>query len=151
MEIKIQELKNLGSLELNYLEKPEKVEVSSPELLNVNLVLKYHLEYIAFTGKIKGNLFLDCSRCLETFLYPLEIQFSSQLLLTETNGKILDISQEIRQQIILNLPLKPLCQNNCQGLCPQCGQNLNFEKCNCLKKEEWYAKPKKKTFKITTG
>ncbi len=136
MEIKIQELKSLGSLELNYLEKPEKVEVSSPEPLNVNLLLKHHPEYIIFNGKIKGDLFLECSRCLETFLYPLKIQFSSQLLLTETNGKILDISQEIRQQIILNLPLKPLCQDNCQGLCPQCGGNLNFEKCNCLKKEE---------------
>ena len=46
-------------------------------------------------------------------------------------GEVVDLESLLREQIILMLPLKPLCDENCKGLCPHCGANLNREKCTC--------------------
>ncbi|MFN3820998.1 MAG: YceD family protein [bacterium] len=47
------------------------------------------------------------------------------------NQEELDISTEIRDALILSVPMKILCQQDCRGLCPRCGANLNFEPCHC--------------------
>lgn len=131
MEIKIAELKTLGSLETIYQEEAKKLEVNSPELLNITLFLRYNPDYINLTSRIEGKIELSCSRCLEIFLYPIKIKLNLRIPTNEIKDEILDLTKEIREQIILNLPFKPLCQENCQGLCPQCGENLNLRKCTC--------------------
>ena len=49
----------------------------------------------------------------------------------EYSGDLIDITDDVRQSIILALPLKPICTDNCRGLCAVCGNNLNIRKCNC--------------------
>jgi uncharacterized protein len=44
---------------------------------------------------------------------------------------IVDLSELIRQTLLVNLPLQPLCRAECAGLCPQCGKNLNEGPCDC--------------------
>ncbi len=51
------------------------------------------------------------------------------------DGEELDITEDIRDMVILSLPMKPLCSDTCKGLCPKCGTNLNEEKCNCVLEE----------------
>ena len=46
-------------------------------------------------------------------------------------GEIVDLESLLREQIILMMPLKPLCDETCKGLCPHCGANLNHETCTC--------------------
>jgi uncharacterized protein len=46
-------------------------------------------------------------------------------------GEVIDLESIIREQIILTLPLKPLCSEDCRGLCTRCGVNLNQERCAC--------------------
>lgn len=46
-------------------------------------------------------------------------------------GDHLDLSEMVREQVILAAPMQPLCRENCRGLCPQCGQNLNERRCTC--------------------
>ena len=46
-------------------------------------------------------------------------------------GDVLDIDEDIRQELILNNPMKTLCKPDCKGLCPDCGQNLNVAQCEC--------------------
>ncbi len=107
------------------------------------------------TGKdyyITGELFLpmvlECSRCLEPFRLPLQMPISWVVrrvaaltpedelpdgefeILPETQE--LDFTARIREIIIFNLPVKPLCRPDCRGLCPTCGQNLNDRVCACL-------------------
>ncbi|MBU1147145.1 MAG: DUF177 domain-containing protein, partial [Candidatus Omnitrophica bacterium] len=48
-------------------------------------------------------------------------------------GDILEIDDDIRQEIILDSPMKVVCRPDCKGLCPNCGQNLNVGKCECTK------------------
>ncbi len=43
----------------------------------------------------------------------------------------IDLNQMIWEQVYLALPMKPLCKDDCRGLCPQCGTNLNLSQCNC--------------------
>ena len=92
-----------------------------------------------------------CSRCLSTFtqslalaieeeFYPVaEINAATSMFLSEEEGaftidysNILDLSEAVRQYRIALGPMKPLCQADCQGLCPTCGTNLNPGPCSCL-------------------
>ena len=71
-----------------------------------------------------------CSRCLSEFeqKYHKEAQLHYPAGNTEST---LILDSEIREEIILDYPINPLCSNNCKGLCPRCGKNLNEGKCDC--------------------
>ena len=51
-------------------------------------------------------------------------------------GDRLDLGEVVREQVLLGLPLKPLCREDCQGLCPRCGKNRNAGPCGCTPEEE---------------
>jgi len=79
---------------------------------------------------IAAAVYFDCSRCLNEF----KLDFKRELRLNypvERVNQVIDLDEDIRQEIILALPLKPLCLKDCRGLCPKCGVNLNNEKCEC--------------------
>ncbi len=105
---------------------------------------------IDFTGDIETVAALTCSRCLESCELPLALHFrllyttSSENLgtrerrvdeesvtLTPYDGARLDIGTLLQEQIYLGLPLKPLCRDECRGLCARCGTNLNLGACEC--------------------
>ena len=54
------------------------------------------------------------------------------------NDNFLELDQIIREQLILNLPMKTLCRKECKGLCPLCGSNLNAGTCSCRSKYETF-------------
>jgi uncharacterized protein len=112
--------------------------------------LSKHGHDILVRGSIAGRLELACSRCLEPFAAPAAIEFDLLLVpgpahataadaelgpddldLDYYTGEIVDLESILREQIILMLPLKPLCEESCKGLCPHCGANLNRETCSC--------------------
>jgi uncharacterized protein len=95
-----------------------------------------------------------CSRCLRPLKVPLELHLEEEYLPTvdiltgaalprpEDPGTfridehhILDLTEAFRQYRVLAVPMKPLCQPNCAGLCPVCGQNLNESSCACPRQE----------------
>ena len=95
---------------------------------------------------------LTCSRCLKPFRYPLTVNFEEEYLptvdvvsgaplpLPEDAGAFtidehhtIDLTEAVRQYTLLAIPMKPLCQENCAGLCQDCGQNLNQGSCDCPK------------------
>ena len=93
----------------------------------------------AFITREKENLFVDaqinsivlftCSRCLKEFEKSLN---KSAMLFFQLEGEnILDISDDIREEIIVDYPIKMLCSDNCKGLCPSCGRDLNEGQCSC--------------------
>lgn len=92
--------------------------------------LKREINFVRAEGEIKGNLRLSCSRCLEDFMrdfsYGLSLLFS-----VKKEDTFIDITENLREEIILNHPFKVLCKSDCKGLCPLCGQNLNKGRCNC--------------------
>jgi uncharacterized protein len=101
-------------------------------------------------GRVGTTLRLTCSRCLESFERPVDASFDLLFLPHGRNtgeGEIeveeddlatafyrdetIDLNQLMREQFYLALPMKPLCQEGCRGLCPVCGTNLNQATCSC--------------------
>ncbi len=101
-------------------------------------------------GDVRTTLELGCSRCVEAFQLPVASHFDLRYWpMTEAAGESeaelgkddletsyytddqVDLNELMREQFYLALPMKPLCQENCRGLCPQCGTNLNASGCSC--------------------
>ena len=108
---------------------------------------------VLIEGVGEGSLVASCHRCLEEFKrelkipvsvsllpwkeedLPEELELSSEDLENETyRDGIVDLSEVLREQIMLSLPISIYCSEKCRGLCPHCGVNLNKEECRC--KEE---------------
>lgn len=98
------------------------VEVRA-EAFKVNDAVTVHLD-------LNTSMHLTCSRCLDDFEIPLKKSLDLNYPIDNPHGTI-DLDQEIRQDIILGYPIKPLCRVDCKGLCIKCGENLNKGKCNC--------------------
>jgi uncharacterized protein len=101
-------------------------------------------------GSVKTELELACSRCLEPYRMSIDAPFDIRYLpASEASAELeseveeedletsyyrddqIDLNELLREQFYLSLPMKPLCQDACQGLCPQCGINLNTGTCAC--------------------
>jgi uncharacterized protein len=101
-------------------------------------------------GTVTGELELTCGRCLEPFTLPVASDFDLRYVpRTENVGEAesevgeddlttafydddqIDLSGLVSEQFHLALPMKPLCSENCRGLCPHCGTNLNTGSCDC--------------------
>ena len=82
------------------------------------------------TGKLQTPATLRCGRCLKTFKRPIVVdQF---VVHQELAGEdFVDLTDSIREDILLQLPQRALCQENCRGLCVRCGADLNESACQC--------------------
>ncbi len=81
-------------------------------------------------GKLSTSASLKCNRCLKEFDYRVEVRdytFTKEVKGDET----VDLTESIREDIILSLPMKKLCSPECKGLCPFCGRDRNTSRCNC--------------------
>jgi uncharacterized protein len=97
-------------------------------------------DIINFDGTISTTLNLVCSRCLENFDKFIQVEIHEKFskfnhgkdddIIIINNDKV-DFSSVIETNIILSLPIKKLCSEECKGLCSVCGTNLNHSKCNC--------------------
>ena len=106
---------------------------------------------LLFDGTLCGDLVGQCARCLEEFPLSLDRPFSCVLMPLDSpnslgrelelnhedlaasfySGDSVDVSALVQEQFFLALPSRPLCQDECKGLCEQCGVNLNVETCSC--------------------
>jgi uncharacterized protein len=93
-------------------------------------------------GAVESQLELECVRCLESFVFPITLDLEEIFRLSGTGGGgdgsyivfddgWVDLSPLLREQVWIAIPMKPLCDPDCKGLCPQCGVNLNIESCAC--------------------
>jgi uncharacterized protein len=91
-------------------------------------------------GALRTAVGTVCSRCLCNFDQQLSIDFDEEFLLQREEGAFIinehreiDLSEVTRQYTLLAEPMKPLCREDCAGLCSHCGNNLNLGACNCTK------------------
>lgn len=101
-------------------------------------------DILILTAEIKVDLEMICSRCLDTFIYPIDIDIEERFT---TNSKsedeeavvvlddVLDITEVVETSIISTLPIKRVCKDDCKGLCQECGCNLNLNTCSCNKED----------------
>ena len=102
-----------------------------------------------FEGALHASTTATCARCAEEFaapsdrdfrfvLSPKSVGFNGEKDLRDEDlefslyeGDQIDLSPLIREQFLLSLPTRPLCREDCRGLCPKCGVNLNHTQCDC--------------------
>ncbi|MBM3131650.1 MAG: DUF177 domain-containing protein [Chloroflexi bacterium] len=132
----------------------ETIEEGLPVVGEAKLVLTNRS--ILVTGAFKTIIHSTCSRCLKEFENPLEFTIEEEFFPTgdilnvpappvEPEEKadgfvigedhVLDLSEALRQNLLLSIPTKPVCQPRCAGLCPYCGHDLNKGPCGCAEEQ----------------
>ena len=81
------------------------------------------------------QVIVTCSRCLEEVKQSVRRRFQSTYDADEL-GEYLEIDDDIREEFLLTFPMKVLCVQECKGLCPVCGINLNRATCTCQQEEK---------------
>lgn len=118
----------------------------------VELAMDVHRDRDRFrlAGTVATALELACSRCVEPYRLPVAARFDQRYVPAaeaeaERDGQVadedvetsayrddeIDVHALLQEQFYLALPMKPLCRDDCRGLCPRCGTNLNEEACGC--------------------
>lgn len=131
------------SLGLTY----EEVEFIKPLSCSVGL-FRQGGDNIYITTDVNATILVECRRCINPFevdiATTLGLLFSIGDTSSETDedderyydGETLDISEDVRRALVLEIPTWSLCSETCKGLCPQCGTNLNMTGCSCEMTDE---------------
>ena len=147
-------------------------EIKFLEKISGHIKFKKAGSMILTDGNLKTSVRLTCVKCLSEFDYEIDIPFDiiyspkpkqdemeieltkEDLDLSYFDDEFINPSEEIRETIILNIPMNPKCKDDCLGLCPKCGTNLNIEKCHCETEisekevDDWKSKLKKLKTKL---
>ncbi len=152
MKLKVSDI-NIDGTELDLTEEIAIREEGAEKLAQVSAQLRAFRDgsSVIVTGKARADIDLHCSRCLESFSAGIDSDINITYL-PETESKdvpekhklseeelntgyykedIIDISGLLREFVSVNIPIKPLCSEECKGLCTQCGTNLNAGNCEC--------------------
>lgn len=104
---------------------------------------------VFFDGTVRGAVHATCARCLKEYDLALDDRFSfvltpraaagvakarltaDDMALVTYEGDEIDVAPLVHEQAILALPTRPLCSEDCRGLCPACGADLNTGPCGC--------------------
>jgi uncharacterized protein len=163
MKIEIQHIPSVGA-ELSFRKPAKEFSVLKEMMdtaecgpfapIDVRLIARVEGDLIVVEGVLTTAVELACSRCVETFEYPIQRRFTlrfsreipeelsgggeeeteltaEQIGLIYFRGETIDLKDAIQEQVVMALPFKPLCSEECKGLCPRCGANLNVETCGC--------------------
>jgi len=116
---------------------------------HIRLSLEKKDREVLVKGSVESELVLTCGRCLQEFRkeasVPVDLVYepledlkdeirelgAEELETVFYKGDELDIDALAAEQLILNIPMKPLCGEACKGICPNCGADLNKESCGC--------------------
>lgn len=107
-------------------------------------------EEVFIKGRIRAVLSFVCSRCLVPYEFPVDSRFDLIYLPEELEqakdeldsddlntsfyySRRIDLREVVLEQFNLTFPVKPLCSETCQGICPVCGKNINNGECSCEK------------------
>jgi uncharacterized protein len=129
-------------------------ESGNPDNVHVYLKSTKISKKVLIKGTVDGSVLLNCSRCLNDYSYPLNISFneeydpagemdgnedeelsSEDLDLSYYRDDEIDVVELVKEQVLLSVPMKPLCKEECHGMCSRCGTDLNKGSCECRKEE----------------
>ena len=125
-------------IRLEGTESPEFLALSPDDAVQPAAPVSYQLLITDVSGGVlvqgsgKTRVSGICGRCLK----PIEVDLAAENIelyvpVADSAGEELDISEDIREEILLNLPMNLLCREDCAGLCPECGADLNQTQCGC--------------------
>jgi uncharacterized protein len=133
---------------LAQMEKAGECSFIEPVRTEVSAIWEY--DHVRATGSVASAVQLSCSRCLAEYQQPIASNFTifytkavpgeldeevelsdSDLISVSYSGEEIDLDFEIAEQVMMEVPFKPLCSESCRGLCSVCGADLNAGECGC--------------------
>lgn len=123
---------------LEELRQHEDITIDSP--VSINATLTNTGSILKLEGSLKTHFTGKCSKCLTDVGADLELNIRENIVNGETSddmeaytyeGKFVELDRIIKDNIILNLPMKLLCRQTCKGMCPVCGNDRNVKSCHC--------------------
>lgn len=152
MLIDVKELMNKKKrdlfVQIEYNKKPLHAlgeDVCFTEPVKITGKVRRDNDSLIFEGEAICKLRLKCSKCLTNFSYELnlDVEEEFQKNVDEKNLDVfgikdnnIDLDQVLNYNIISSLPIRFVCSEECKGLCPMCGTNLNISTCNCSCNDE---------------
>ncbi|MBI3332668.1 MAG: DUF177 domain-containing protein [Candidatus Omnitrophica bacterium] len=133
MKVRLSEIPSEG-LTLSEPFDPAAMNLQTPEItfpapLKVTALFQKERDTLFVRVEAQGERTMVCGRCLESYSDPYEGRFD--LGYSVKGLVVLDLTDDIRQEILLTYPVVFLCKESCLGLCPACGKNLNTGACSC--------------------
>jgi len=138
-----------------------------PHTIDVSCDISKVQETVSLGLHLETEIDFDCCRCLESFTLPVKGEADYTLIPSREDVKgegewagedeafgfyredLIDPESLVYEQILLQIPLKPLCRENCRGLCPHCGTNMNLSSCNCREEQAGSPFAALKNLKVT--
>ena len=157
LEFIVREISDNQSARYEVRVPPAEIELDLEEAqlvgeIHGQIQLSRRAEDVYVKGSFSTSIEVECRCCVESFATSIagdiEVQFYPTDATTPSNpwqadtgeryylGDTIDLSEEVRQSLIVEIPNWPLCSETCKGLCPQCGENLNVTDCGCHVSEE---------------
>lgn len=129
---------------------PIRDDVTSVGAVELALTVQQSGEEYFIQGSVAATVGVECARCLVSCDLPLagQVDFivttaevreqqateavdSEDYVVVDGNVLHADLTEVVRQGLVLELPMKPICRADCKGLCPECGANRNEKPCDC--------------------
>ncbi len=146
-----------GENEFHLSLKPEELGIAAhtvDKTIECALTLKRNGTKVLLQGQTSFLLVLECARCFGRFILARKVNLAAYFIPKKTfdNGEkenlsitevlteyykndIINLAPILYDSVNLSIPIKPLCRDDCKGLCPICGTNLDVKKCNCKREK----------------
>lgn len=128
-------VRKTGSLPPEFIDLAEEDAFASDGSGSYDLTAMLVSGGVLVSGSASTPLKSICGRCLEEISFTLDSGKLQLFFEIEEEQEILEIDEDLRSELLLALPMNPLCSNDCQGLCPVCGTDLNKSQCKCIKED----------------
>jgi uncharacterized protein len=158
-----------GNIEGSRLKRAEDDDFGFVTPIACELVVKKFEDGARVEGSLECSLSLKCGRCLDDFVHPvratLDVELVRKAPIVDTEleltgeemdvyyfeGDEIDLDPLVYEEVLLNIPMQPLCKDECRGLCEICGINRNVEICRCGKVSTTLLEEKLKSFLTRQG
>jgi uncharacterized protein len=130
----------------------ERVSLTAPAAVHGKVRLSGNQVFV--NGHVEARAQVECDRCLKPVELPVNADFTLEYIsdsdyetaraveLTEDemsvsvfDGEAIDVDEIVKEQILLAVPTRMLCREDCKGICPECGTDRNTGECNCVTKD----------------
>ena len=128
----------------------ERVQLTEPAAVTGKVRLSGNDVFV--NGHVETRAQVECDRCLKTVELPVSADFAleyitgdeyessataelteDQMFVSVFDGQAIDVDEVVKEQILLAVPTRMLCREDCKGICPECGKDLNTGECQCVK------------------
>ena len=158
MRIELEKLEG-GKGDFAHVYQPEQIDpvderITLTQPAEISGTVKRAGHEVFVNGHVETRVHVECDRCLKPVELPVSADFAleyipgadyessstaalseDELAVSVFDGEAIDVDEIVKEQVLLAVPARTLCREDCKGICPECGINRNTGDCNCIPNE----------------